>query len=75
MLNKAVKPGVKQGCLLSPTLVNMFIVDLDPMLSGHGGVTIDYAINGQYYADDVVLFVDSDSNLQEMLRPADRFAK
>ena len=63
-----VTNGLKQGCVLSPCLFNMVMVNLDDMLNGHGGITIgETTLNGLYYADDIVLFAKSDHELQNML--------
>ena len=68
--------GVKQGCVLSPCLFNLIILDLDTLLTGTGGVKIDSTrLNGLYYADDIVLIADSENSLLEMLSVADIFAK
>jgi hypothetical protein len=67
--------GVKQGCILSPSLFNLVMLDLDILLQGHGGVTIgSNKIRGLYYADDIVLFADSENDLVHMLSLANIFA-
>ena len=68
--------GVKQGCILSPSLFSVMMKDLTDMLSEHNiGVPIaSQIINALLYADDVALMVESDSDLQTMLNIASSFA-
>ena len=71
-----VNNGVKQGCVLSPTLFNMVIEDLDTMLNQCNGIHVgDYKINGLYYADDVVLMANNETDLQDMLNIAGAFGE
>ena len=68
--------GVKQGCILSPSLFSVMVKDLTDMLSEHNiGVPIaSQIINALLYADDVALMVESESDLQKMLNIASSFA-
>jgi hypothetical protein len=70
----SIENGVKQGCILSPTLFNMVIEDLNDMLNNCLGIPVgDRCIRGLYYADDVVLLASSDKDLQQMLDIAGHF--
>lgn len=58
--------GVKQGCLLSPTLFSIYINDLTDILGGGvclGGINIRILL----YADDIVLIADKPEILQQMI--------
>ena len=68
--------GVKQGCVLSPTLFSILMKDLSDMLcESNVGITFaSQVINSLLYADDVALLADSPENLQKMLDIAHKFA-
>ena len=61
-----VNCGVKQGCVLSPTLFSMFINDLVDSVRGTGrGLRIkDTNIDILMYADDVVILAETEGDLQ-----------
>ena len=68
--------GVKQGCILSPTLFSIVMNDLLFMLNEQRlGITYhEELIPALLYADDIVLMANDDKQLQEMLNIAHRFA-
>lgn len=68
--------GVKQGCVLSPTLFSVLMNDLVSMMEASGiGVEIaSNLINCLLFADDVVLMANSTEDLQKLLDLSHRFA-
>ena len=65
----SVKSGLKQGCILSTLLSNLYINDLSDTLSKlHKGIRVDDTfINHLFYSDDLVLITESESDLQSLL--------
>ena len=64
-----VSSGLKQGCILSPLLFNMYVNDLITEVNAlDKGVNIgDHKVSLLVYADDIALMADSEANLQCML--------
>ncbi len=71
-----VESGVRQGCPLSPTLFNLFIAGLVRELEGSGrGVTLgEVIIPALFFADDMVLLAQSESELETLLQLVGNFA-
>ena len=69
--------GVKQGCMLSPTLFNLYISDLVETLAykSAGSKINNEKINCLLYADDLVLFSETSNGLQDLLKSLDIYAK
>ena len=64
-----VSTGLRQGCVLSPILFNVFVNDLPASIAGtHKGVQFwDCTISSLLYADDLVMIVDSEQAMQTLL--------
>ena len=62
--------GVRQGCVLSPTLFNLFLADLQPILDRHGeNIKISDTINTSclLWADDILILSETTEGLQQKL--------
>ena len=72
-----VSAGLKQGCILSPLLFNLFINDLAETLTQTGvGIPIgDKKMPVLMYADDLVVLAQSDDELQLLLNTLHKWCK
>ena len=69
--------GVKQGCILSPLLFNLYIRDITDKFNKdcHPVLLHDTALNCLMYADDLVLLSHSAKGLQNCLDSLEAFCK
>ena len=65
-----INQGVRQGCVLSPLLFNIFMADLaKSLVSVDNGFQMDNSkINSIFWADDIVLLCEDGSQLDKMLK-------
>ena len=74
-----VKKGVRQGCPLSPSLFNIYINDIEKLLSGVNDtpITLDNGTNiiCLLYADDIVIMSLSEEGLQKCQDELNKFCK
>ena len=62
--------GVRQGCILSPLLFNIFLCDLVKKIQSLGGkINIgSNSVNSLFWADDLVLLSENEEGLKGMLK-------
>jgi len=73
-----ITKGVRQGCVLSPILFNLYIADLDKYLAKRniGGIRVgNERIWSLAYADDIVLLAKNKTALQDMMDTLKKFLK
>ena len=63
-----IKRGVRQGCVLSPSLFNLYVERMFKAVEDKKGIIVGRMnINNLRYADDTVLISDSEHNVQVLL--------
>ena len=65
-----INQGVRQGCILSPLLFNIFMAGLAKKLNSLNKNMLEIGemgINSLFWADDIVLLAESEGNLNELL--------
>ena len=68
---------MKQGCILSPLLFNIFLSDLPNLLDADiqsENPTLDHP-SSLFWADDIVLFSESEEGLRKMLKTMERYCE
>ena len=69
--------GVRQGCILSPLLFNIFMSDLPRKLNQNCNVSIsdEVKINCLLWADDIILLSETEEGLRSLLKDIDTYCK
>ena len=69
--------GVRQGCILSPLLFNIFLCDLaKTFLATESEIKIgNLCINSLFWADDLVLMAESEENLRKLLKILEEYCE
>ena len=72
-----INQGVRQGCVLSPLLFNIFLSDLAKKLNSiEGKVQVhDREVNTLFWADDIIMFTKEENTLREMLETLEEYTK
>ena len=72
-----INSGVKQGCILSPTLFAMYIDDLvDQLRAKNSGIACgECEVSSLLYADDIVLLAPDEESLQVQIKVVEEWCK
>ena len=72
-----INQGVRQGCVLSPLLFNIFMAELakDLMALDNGLMMDNYKINSIFWADDIVLLCENGDELNNMIKRVAEYCK
>ena len=72
-----VGKGVRQGCIMSPLLFNIFMADLPEKLSKKDSVSLEdkQKVNCLIWADDTLLLSETETGMNHMLKDLDVYCK
>ena len=72
-----INQGVRQGCVLSPLLFNIFMAELakDLMALDNGLELENSKINSIFWADDIVLLCENGNQLNDMIKMIAEYCK
>ena len=72
-----VGKGVRQGCILSPLLFNIFMADLPNKLSKKDSVSIEdkQKLNCLLWPDDILLLSETETGMNDMLKDLGEYCK
>ena len=72
-----VGKGVRQGCIMSPLLFNIFMADLPEKLSKKDSVSSEdkQKVNCLIWADDILLLSETETGMNHMLKDLDVYCK
>ena len=69
-----VNLGVKQGCILSPLLFNIYLADLAKILDDKPQPTKTFSYPSTiFWADDIAIFSESEKGLTKMLETLEKY--
>ena len=71
-----IKRGVRKGCIMSPSLFNLYTESISKSTEGMPGINISgNIVNNLRYADDTVLFADNEQDFQNIVDTIHRQSK